>query len=458
MSSEPPGSRFKRFLDRYRKDAGVTVDTKAVHTPGRVNGGLTQVDLRKTESKRSTLQDLLNKPAPEMATQNKMVLYTTGALVQLIESYQLDPQKVISECEQTKAKYKMDSGVRKVDAEIAEQLILYSANHEMVPIKHNPDFWVDIPLFLEGVSFTRLSVFSWDKERWRPPPREIGGPVTVVESFSPTVDASFIVKKLEDFNNKVLPGYGISSIDIYMLAKMGWLTDRAVSRMIKKYVDKDENVQMVMQYVPTLRNIVLYGYDYKNPEKCNYLSLDAQLGRSNKPDESAVFYTNSVYQFLMKEFNKNYVGRVMIPGLKFTADELASWMSKLHPRELSEGFFAMMLNESLLEESQKDRFAAALHNYFSVDPLDQAKAYKDIGRLATQLAAQKFSLAYENLIKNVVTMDPPDRAKLVELVRKIAGTARSDKDLNVEAPRIPENHPTLGRHRAVVVKVPSNVL
>ena len=101
--------------------------------------------------------------------------------------------------------------------------------------------------------------------------------------------------------------------------------------MIKKYVDKDENVQMVMQYVPTLRNIVLYGYDYKNPEKCNYLSLDAQLGRSNKPDESAVFYTNSVYQFLMKEFNKELRRQVMIPGLKFTADELASWMSSSIP-------------------------------------------------------------------------------------------------------------------------------
>ena len=129
--------------------------------------------------------------------------------VQLIESYQLDPQKVISEREQTKAKYKMDSGVRKVDAEIAEQLI-----PSIRPITRwcqscTIQISADIPLFLRReLHQIVLSAGTRSVGSLRPEiagTRDRGG-----VPWSTAVDASFIVKKLEDFQ-QVLPGYGISS-------------------------------------------------------------------------------------------------------------------------------------------------------------------------------------------------------------------------------------------------------
>lgn len=168
------------------------------------------------------------------------------------------------------------------------------------------------------------------------------------------------------------------------------------------------------------------------------------LGRRNKPDESATHYTDGVYQFLIKNFNKSSVGRILIPGFKFTADELAAWLARLDVKKLEKGFIAKMVNEATLESWQKERFADAIHLYFDVKSEDREAEMARIGR---ELTVKGATQAYNALVENILRAGPSEVTTLSDALRRMAGLRPDPANPNIMTARIHPQHAVFPRNQ-----------
>jgi hypothetical protein len=454
MSTASPAEKAAFSSRRYleRNDMKLDPDTfvDPVQKGYKEKAGLTTPDLQ--ERKLSTLLErmqLVAKNAKEDSPveKNAYMVYTYDKLLAVLANFRADPRKMVRDCKNNY--YKFGKDCEKIDKLIAVELFEYATKHPMKePIHQNPDYWINIPVFLEGTNYALFSMFD-TKDQWQPPASEVAGTPDIVKAYNPDgPTADWIVEKMDMFN-KIFPGYGISSIDLYMLAKLGWLLDSRVQRKAVSLIEKNDKqhyVQTVIQYVPTLRAIVLYNYNFRKPQECKYLPLDVSLGRRAGKDQSPTHYTEGVYKFLMDHFNKNSVGQIMLPGLKFTADELVAWMSMLDVKKLERGTIAKMINEATLESWQKERLSQILHLYWDMKTEDRAA---EIDRLERELVANGASIVYNRLISNLLAAGhtEPMITHLGNALRTAAGfRPNPDKPGTVTA-RIHPEHVLFGRRK-----------
>ena len=412
--------------------------------------GLTTSDLQ--ERKIPTLLEHMKLVAKKSAEdspveKNAFMVYTYDKLLAVLANFRADPLKLAQECRSKNNYYKFGQDCNKIDKLIAVELFRYSADHGMKEaINHNPDYWINIPVFLEGTSYALFSMFD-AQDQWQPPASELTGTPEIIKAYNPNGPTTdWIVKKLDLFN-QIFPGYGVSAIDLYMLAKLGWLLDSSVQKKVVSLIKKTDNehfVQTVIQYVPTLRAIMLYNYNFRKPQECKYLPLDESLGRRAGKDQSPTHYTEGVYKFLMDHFNQNRVGKIMLPGLKFTADELVAWLSMLDVKKLERGTIAKMINEATLESKQKERLAQILHLYWDVKPEDRAA---EIARLERELVANGATLAYNRLIEKIMAAGhtEPMITHLSNALRTAAGFRPNPNKPGTVTSRIHPQHVLFGR-------------
>lgn len=441
----------RNYLDR----SGMTFDPDAFVDPVREGykdkAGLTTSDLqeRKIPTLRDHMKLVSDKSDPALVEKNAFMVYTYDKLLAVLANFRADPRKLTQECKVKRNTYKFGQDCDKIDKLIAIELFRYSADHGMKEaINHNPDYWINIPVFLEGTNYALFSMFD-SKDQWQPPASELTGTPEIIKAYNPDgPTANWIVEKLDMFN-QIFPGYGVSAIDLYMLAKLGWLLDSKVQKKVVSLIEKNDKehfVQTVIQYVPTLRAIVLYNYNFRKPEQCEYTPLDERLGRKAGKDQSPTHYTEGVYKFLMDNFNRTSVGKIMLPGLKFTADELIAWLSMLDVKKLERGTIAKMINEATLESYQKERLAQILHLYWDVKPEDRAA---EIARLSRELVANGATLAYNRLIEKILAAGhtEPMITHVGNALRTAAGFRPNPNKPGTVTSRIYPEHALFGRRK-----------
>lgn len=433
--------------ESYLKRSGKKLNPDGFDDPTsyKDKAGLTTSDLqeRKVPTLRDHMKLVSDKSDPALVEKNSFMVYTYDKLLAVLANFRADPRKLTQECKVKRNTYKFGQDCDKIDKLIAIELFRYSADHGMKEaINHNPDYWINIPVFLEGTNYALFSMFD-TKDQWQPPASELTGTPEIIKAYNPDgPTANWIVEKLDMFN-QIFPGYGISSIDMYMLAKLGWLLDSKVQKKVVSLIEKNDKehfVQTVIQYVPTLRAIVLYNYNFRKPEQCEYTPLDERLGRKAGKDQSPTHYTEGVYKFLMDNFNRSSVGKIMLPGLKFTADELIAWLSMLDVKKLERGTIAKMINEATLESRQKERLAQILHLYFDFKPEDRAA---EIARLSRELVANGATMAYNRLIEKILAAGKVET--LIPYIRRAAGFRPSPDNPDTVTARIHPQHPLFGR-------------
>lgn len=413
--------------------------------------GLTTSDLqeRKVPTLLEHMKVVADKYNTELVDKNAFMVYTYDRLLAILANFRANPLKLRDECRTKRNTYKFGQDCNKIDKLIAIELLRYSADHGMKEaINHNPDYWINIPVFLEGTSYALFSMFDL-KDQWQPPASELTGTPEIIKAYNPDgPTANWIVQKLDIFN-EIFPGYGVSAIDLYMLAKLGWLLDPKVQNKVVSLIKKNDHehfVQIVIQYVPTLRAIMLYNYNFKKPDRCDYMPLDMSLGRKAGKDQSPTHYTEGVYKFLMDHFNRSSVGKIMLPGLKFTADELIAWLSMLDVKKLERGTIAKMVNEATLESYQKERLAHILNLYFTFKPEDRAA---EISRMEKELATHGVTLVYNRLMEKIMAAGhtEPMITHLIGQVRSMAGVRPSPNNPDTVTSRIHPHHPVFYRQK-----------
>lgn len=246
MSTPSPSERAVYQTSRYiqRQKAKVDLDRFAAPTPGL--SGLTHEDLKQSET---TLVGTMKavQADPKLASSNAFVVYDYDKLLAVLGQFRGNAEGMLKDCKTKRNYYKFGEKCHKIDRLIALELIRYSTEHGMEEgIHHNPDYWINIPVFLEGTNYALFSMFD-EKDRWTPPPEQLAGPPEVVSTYNPKGPTPKEICRKMDMFNEIFPHYGISAIDLYMLAKLGWLLDEQVQRKVVDYVKNDRDVETVVQ-------------------------------------------------------------------------------------------------------------------------------------------------------------------------------------------------------------------
>lgn len=246
MSTASPSEKAvyqtARFLQRQK--AKVDMDRFVASTPGL--SGLTSEDLKRPDF---TLEGKMKevRADPVLASSNAFVVYDYDKLLAVLGQFRGNAEGMLKDCKNKHNYYKFGDKCHKIDRLIAIELIRYSTEHGMEEgIHHNPDYWINIPVFLEGTNYALFSMFD-EKDRWTPPPEQLAGPPEVVSTYNPKGPTPKEICRKMDMFNEIFPRYGISSIDLYMLAKLGWLLDEQVQRKVVDYVKNDRDVETVVQ-------------------------------------------------------------------------------------------------------------------------------------------------------------------------------------------------------------------